>query len=181
MDKVENETNVLPFIVAIAIASLTIMFTYLNGAKKHTRDVFSPTDIVVPRFNLIDSISGKELTELDLTGSKYILNVWASWCVACQREHELLNQLAEKGVRIVGLNYRDDPYDVKMWLSERGNPYSVNLLDRIGSVTKELEVIGAPETFVVDSSGNIIFKHVGLLTKETWEEKLFPMYMGLKK
>jgi cytochrome c biogenesis protein CcmG/thiol:disulfide interchange protein DsbE len=95
-------------------------------------------------FSLADSMSDRVLTKADVVGSKLLLNVWATWCVACKREHGFLHQLAEQGVRLVGLNYLDARAPVDVWLTQLGNPYVMNLMDVNGELGEQLPVVGAP-------------------------------------
>ena len=92
----------------------------------------------------------------DLLGRAYLLNVWASWCVACRQEHPFLNELARnKIVPIIGLNYKDKREDALGWLGSLGNPYELSLADIDGRLGIDLGVYGVPETFVIDKQGVI--------------------------
>lgn len=110
----------------------------------------------------------KKVTNRDLLGERKLVNVWGTWCVACELEHKLLLEIASQGIRIVGLNYKDNPNEARRWLQHRGDPYEFNIVDPEGRLGIELGVYGAPSTFVLDSDGTIIDKHVGQLTKPSW-------------
>ena len=111
----------------------------------------------------------------DLLGDTLLVNVWATWCPTCKAEHdELLRIRAETGLTIVGVNYKDDPDEARRWLREFGNPYDFNILDRDGSLGVELGVYGAPETFLLDAAGTIVYKRVGEITRQVWLEELAP-------
>ncbi|MFC4626347.1 DsbE family thiol:disulfide interchange protein [Daeguia caeni] len=100
-------------------------------------------------------------------GKLTLVNVWASWCAPCRQEHPLLMELArDDRIRIVGLNYKDKPENARRFLGELGNPYVAVGADSDGRTAIEWGVYGVPETFLVDQSGKIIFKHVGPLTAE---------------
>lgn len=117
----------------------------------------------------------------DLRGTPYLLNVWASWCGACRIEHPLLMQIAEQRVLpIYGLNYRDRREDALKWLERFGNPYEMIAFDERGDVGIDLGVYGAPETYLVDRSGVVAFKHVGPITQKIWEEVLHPKIVELQ-
>jgi cytochrome c biogenesis protein CcmG/thiol:disulfide interchange protein DsbE len=88
-------------------------------------------------------------------GKPVLLNVWATWCPTCRAEHQYLNQLSAQGVRVVGLNYKDDRQKAIVWLKELGNPYSLSLFDGDGMLGLDLGVYGAPETFLID--GKVLF------------------------
>jgi cytochrome c biogenesis protein CcmG/thiol:disulfide interchange protein DsbE len=107
------------------------------------------------------------ISRADLLGAPYLLNVWASWCPACQIEHPLIERIAREGkIQVIGFNYKDDPVDAKRWLRQFGDPYSQIVVDRDGRSGIEWGVYGAPETFLVDAQGVIRFKHVGPMTPE---------------
>lgn len=122
---------------------------------------------------------GDEETQLnrgDLMGNVSLVNVWATWCAACKFEHPVLNALAEQGVNIVGINYKDNSPAALKWLDELGNPYSFNIVDTAGSLGLDLGVFGAPETYLVDKAGVIRHKHVGIVDMQVWETTLKPLY-----
>lgn len=117
----------------------------------------------------------------DLRGRVYLLNVWASWCVACRDEHPLLLDMArQKIVPIIGLNYKDQRDDALKWLAELGNPYEMSLSDLDGRVGIDLGVYGVPETFLIDREGVIRYKHIGPVTPEVLQKTLLPKIDELK-
>ena len=111
----------------------------------------------------------------DLKGQRWVLNVWASWCVSCRIEHPVLNQLARDNSTIIGLNYKDEPENAKQWLAERGNPYRKSPMDIQGLVGIDWGVIAVPETFVIDENGIVIFKHTGPISPEIAENTIMPL------
>ncbi len=112
----------------------------------------------------------------ELRGRVYLLNVWASWCVACRQEHPFLNKLTRnKTIPIIGLNYKDKREDALGWLASLGNPYETSLADNDGRLGIDLGVYGVPETFVIDKEGVIRYKHIGPITPEAWEQKMAPL------
>jgi cytochrome c biogenesis protein CcmG/thiol:disulfide interchange protein DsbE len=116
----------------------------------------------------------------DLRGRVYLLNVWASWCVACRQEHAYLNELtSRKAVTVIGLNYKDRREDALQWLGNLGNPYEMSLSDSDGRLGIDLGVYGVPETFVIDKQGVIRYKQIGPLTPEAWETKIAPLIKEL--
>lgn len=136
-------------------------------------------DKPVPAFNLPRLDSGDPISAQVLKGKPYLLNVWATWCVACRVEHSFLLQLAQQGVRIIGLNYKDESPEAKRWLQRLGDPYELNIVDAGGRLGLDLGVFGAPETYVVDAKGVIRFKHVGIVDQNVWQEKIAPIYRSL--
>jgi cytochrome c biogenesis protein CcmG/thiol:disulfide interchange protein DsbE len=134
----------------------------------------------VPAFNLQDlAEQNKQYQQAIFTGQPMLLNVWATWCPTCYAEHQFLNQLAEQGVKIIGLNYKDDRTKAVEWLNRLGNPYLITLYDGDGMLGLDLGVYGAPETFVIDAKGVIRYRHVGNVNADNWRESLQPLYRQL--
>lgn len=132
----------------------------------------------LPTLNQDDTNTSPE----DLAGRVWLLNVWASWCVACRAEHPLLNELAQRDVvPIVGLNYKDARDDAKRWLRERGDPYSVVAVDADGRVGIDWGVYGVPETFVIDKKGVIRHKHIGPISPDALRNEILPLIARLQK
>jgi len=141
----------------------------------HKEDLPSPLiGKSIPEFTL--PLLGQEevkVTQADLIGVPFLLNVWASWCATCRIEHPLIEALADSGaLRVIGLNYRDDAADARRWLNHFGNPYAMNLADTSGRVSIDFGVYAAPESFLVDASGRILYKHIGALTQEAIEQEI---------
>jgi len=112
----------------------------------------------------------------DLLGEPVLVNVWATWCPTCLAEHdELLRIRDTTGLRIVGVNYKDDPDLALAWLARYGNPYDLVIQDPDGSLGVELGVYGAPETFLLDAEGTIIYKRVGDINERIWRNELEPL------
>ncbi len=118
-------------------------------------------------------------TQEDLKGQVSLLNVWATWCVSCRIEHPYLLSLAEQGVPIVGVNYKDDVEAARQWLKDLADPYVYSVVDLDGRLGIDLGVFGAPETYVVDKHGVIRYKHVGVVNEKVWTEKLEPIVRAL--
>jgi periplasmic protein thiol:disulfide oxidoreductases, DsbE subfamily len=134
-------------------------------------------DKPVPAFELPNLREPDQLVKTEeLLGEPYLLNVWATWCPSCRVEHPYLLQLAEQGVKIVGLNYKDEDEPAKDWLKHFKDPYSLIIADREGRLGLDLGVYGAPETFIVDAEGIIRYKHVGVVDERVWRSTLAPIY-----
>lgn len=116
----------------------------------------------------------------DLAGQVALLNVFASWCAPCREEHAVLLDLAERGVPLYGLNYKDAPAAARRWLTTLGNPYLRTGADRDGSVANGLELRGLPQTVVVDRSGRIAFVHVGAMTVSDVRDIILPLIDTLR-
>ena len=122
----------------------------------------------------------RELSTTDMRGQVWVLNVWASWCVSCRAEHEVITKLAERNlVTVVGLNYKDESDDAERWLQQFGNPYATSVIDYDGRVGIDWGVYGVPETFVIGADGLIKYKHIGPVTHESLEEKIMPVIREL--
>lgn len=118
---------------------------------------------------------GREISRSDWLGRRALVNVWASWCVGCREEHDLLMDLHEMGVIIYGLNYKDTRSEALAWLEARGDPYQFSVYDGSGRIGIDWGVYGVPETFVIDEQGIILYKHVGVLTLEVVEQAISPL------
>ena len=121
-----------------------------------------------------------QITEKDFEGQVWVLNVWASWCVACRAEHEVIKRLSGTGIaRVIGLNYKDKPEDARNWLKDLGDPYALSLMDQDGWVGIDWGVYGVPETFIIGKDGLIKYKHIGPVDFETLGAKIVPLLKEL--
>lgn len=163
----------LPLLIFIPLGVLLVKALQLNPQELPSALVDKP----VPEFELKSLLlPGKTFSRADLLGQKTLLNVWATWCPSCRVEHPWLLKIArEHGVRIVGLNYKDERNAAMEWLRRYENPYEFNIYDVDGKLGLDLGVYGAPETFVVDSAGIIRYKHVGVVDNTVWQETLLPV------
>lgn len=109
-------------------------------------------------------------------GKPILLNVWATWCPTCRAEHQFLNRLKAQGIRVVGMNYKDDRRKAMNWLRELGNPYTLSLFDGNGMLGLDLGVYGAPETFLIDGKGIIRYRHAGDLNDRVWQQQIKPLW-----
>ena len=122
----------------------------------------------------------RTLSTRDLLGQVWVLNVWASWCVSCRAEHEVVTALAKQNlVTVVGLNYKDESKDAVRWLQQFGDPYATSLVDYDGRVGIDWGVYGVPETFVIGADGKIKYKHIGPMTMESLNQKVLPVIREL--
>jgi len=138
-------------------------------------------DKPVPAFQLADLYQPEQQHGSEvLSGRPMLLNVWATWCPTCFAEHQYLNRLADEGVYIVGLNYKDDRQEAIDWLGRLGNPYQLSLYDPSGMLGLELGVYGAPETYLIDSQGIIRYRHVGDVNERVWQQALQSKYEAMQ-
>lgn len=169
----------LPLLIFLGIAGFL-----LKGLDRDPREVPSPLigkpapDTVVP----VLGDGAKSWSPAQMRGQVWLLNVWGSWCAACQVEHPLLNQWAERKLApIVGLAWKDAPDASQAWLARLGNPYQLSVSDRNGKAAIDWGVYGAPETFVIDREGIIRDKHIGPLTQAVIEQRIAPLVARLQK
>lgn len=132
-----------------------------------------------PAFELA-TLEGARASNHDLVGQKSLVNVWATWCITCRVEHPFLMDLQRQGVRLIGVNYKDNQADAERWLQEKGNPFVFSAIDKDGKLGIELGVFGAPETYFVDSRGVIQYKHVGEINQRVWDDSLNAVWQSLK-
>ena len=172
----------LRYMVPLAVFALLVAFLY-RGLSLDPKLVPSPlVGKPVPTFTLtrLDNPAAT-ISDADFKGKVTLLNVWATWCVSCRREHETLVELAKTGqVDIYGLNYKDNREDANRWLNRLGNPYVANAFDSDGRVGIDWGVYGAPETFIIDREGIIRHKHIGPLTIEIINNEILPLVAKLK-
>jgi|SRR5882724_2444711 len=171
----------LRFILPLGIFA-ALVFVLWRGLSLNPTEVPSPLiDKPAPSFTLtrLDD-AGKTLARDDMLGKVWVLNVWASWCVACREEHPLLVEFARsKSVPIIGLNYKDKRPDGLGWLSQFGNPYDASVFDGEGKVGIDFGVYGVPETFIIDKRGVVRYKQIGPLTPEIIKTRVQPLLKEL--
>lgn len=169
----------IPLVVFIVMAVF-----FAIGLTMNPRDIPSPLlGKPVPEFSL-PPVQGRTLglSSADLRGQVSLVNVFASWCVACREEHPVLMGLKEKGVVPVhGLNYKDKPDDAQAWLNQLGDPYTRTGADISGRVAIDWGVYGVPETFVIDRDGRIVHKHIGPITAQALRDTIMPIISTLQK
>jgi len=136
-------------------------------------------DRPLPSFSLPTLAGDEPVSADDLKGRPVLLNVWATWCISCRVEHPYLQRLADSGVTIVGINYKDDSQAARQWLVELGDPYRLSIVDADGSLGLDLGVYGAPETYFVDASGVVRYRHVGVIDERVWTGRLQAVYEAL--
>jgi cytochrome c biogenesis protein CcmG/thiol:disulfide interchange protein DsbE len=169
------------FLLPLGIFIVLVVFLGI-GLNRTPREVPSPLiDKPAPTFQVPQLHEpDKTISQKDMVGKVWLFNVWASWCVSCRQEHPVLVELSKKNVvPIVGLNYKDGREDGMKWLRDWGNPYVLSAFDQDGRVGIDYGVYGVPETFVVDKSGTIRYKHIGPLTQDVVEKKLLPLVQEL--
>jgi len=166
--------------VAIFAALIGVMASLLTDSERNSDLSRLPSALIgqpVPAFELPAVTPGVPggFSNADLLGRVTVLSVFASWCVPCLAEHPQITRIAETGTPVYGLNHRDKPEDAEKWLRRHGNPYIAVGADLNGRASVEWGVTGVPETFIIDVSGRIAYKHVGPVTPDALNEKIMPL------
>jgi cytochrome c biogenesis protein CcmG, thiol:disulfide interchange protein DsbE len=171
----------LRFLIPLAVFGVLLAFLGA-GLKLDPREVPSPLiGKPAPGFALarLDD-AAQTIKREDMLGKVWMLNVWASWCVACREEHPLLVEFSHrKLLPMYGLNYKDQRRDGLAWLGQFGNPYDASLFDADGRVGIDFGVYGVPETFIIDRQGVVRMKHIGPLTPEVLQTEIEPLVRKL--
>jgi cytochrome c biogenesis protein CcmG, thiol:disulfide interchange protein DsbE len=176
-------SRLLPLLVFIALAALLLVGLQMSRTRDPNAIPSPFIDRAAPAFSLPTLRDPQRIvSNADLLGEPYLLNVWGSWCPACQVEHPLIERIArQRLVRVVGFNYKDDGADAQRWLQQFGDPYDPVIVDRDGRNAIDWGIYGAPETFLVDAAGIIRFKHVGPLTTDILEREIRPRLAEMRR
>jgi cytochrome c biogenesis protein CcmG/thiol:disulfide interchange protein DsbE len=160
-----------------AFIALVVLFAFGLDPKRDIHALPSPLiGKPAPEFALTDVLdASRSVSNATLKGQVYVLNVWASWCLPCRQEHQALLEISRQHVvPIIGLDYMDEREKAKQWLEQLGNPYSAVAFDTDGRTAIDWGVYGAPETYLVDARGRVIFKFISPVTQEVWEKEFLP-------
>lgn len=173
----------LRYLIPLGLFLVLVVFLAIGLTRDPNKLPSALLDKPAPTFRLPQlNDPDKTFSAADMRGKVWMMNVWASWCVSCRDEHPYLLQYAKSGaVPIYGLNYKDKREDALAWLGELGDPYVSSAVDLDGRVGIDYGVYGAPETYIIDKSGTIRFKHVGALTPNVWSEKVLPLIQELNR
>lgn len=165
------KANVIRLLSVVLVIGGVLAAIGLGLENKNTNKAEVSVVKQLPAFDAPDLLDpNSRVTQQDFLISDYkLLNVWASWCGICLSEHAFLKNLAQQGVPIYGLNYRDESRAATRYLQQHGNPFVKVAQDPQGSVALDLGVIGTPETYLINSAGEIVFKYSGQLTQEKWQ------------
>ncbi len=171
-------------IPAVLFAALVGLFVVGLNPQRDIHALPSPLiGKPAPQFTLTDVLDAShQVSNSPLQGQVYVFNVWATWCAGCRQEHETLLAIAKQNVvPIVGLDWNDDRHKATSWLKQLGNPYNQVAFDNEGRVAIDWGVYGAPETFLIDAQGHIIFKHIAPLTMEIWQQEFLPRIAAARR
>lgn len=165
------------FLIPLVLFIVLVVFLAV-GLSRDPHEVPSPLiGKPAPSFNLSQLADpSKNFSPESMKGQVWVLNVWASWCVACREEHPVLVELGKLNVApIVGLDYKDKRDDALAMLARQGDPYVLSVSDVNGRVGIDYGVYGVPETYVIDKAGIIRFKHIGPITMNLLNQKMIPL------
>ena len=173
-------SRMLPLAAFILLVILLVV-----GLKISDRKTLLPSPLIdkpAPAFNLPMLLKPDQtVSKESFLGKPYLVNFWGSWCVTCRVEHPVITELAKMNVvTVVGLNFRDEPEDAVAWLNQFGNPYDIILTDYEGRTSIDFGVYAAPETFLVDPSGTIVFKRLGEMTMDIVETEILPRIASME-
>lgn len=171
------------FLIPLLLFIVLVIFLGI-GLNRDPREVPSPLiNKPAPAFEVVQLAQpNKTFSPANMKGQVWILNVWASWCVACREEHPVLVELAKSGqAPLIGLDYKDKREDALAMLQRQGDPYVLSAFDASGRVGIDYGVYGVPETYIIDQAGIIRFKHIGPVTMQILNEKMYPLIRELKK
>lgn len=170
----------LLFLLPVA-AFFAVVAAFVMGLRHDPSHITSTLiDKPLPQFSLPAVRDDQGLASADFKGEPMLLNVFASWCVACRLEHSLLLQLKDQGITIQGLDWKDDAADGARYLADNGDPYMKAGNDRNGRTGIDLGVAGVPETFVVDRKGRVRYKFIGPIETSDWEDTIKPLLQRLR-
>jgi cytochrome c biogenesis protein CcmG/thiol:disulfide interchange protein DsbE len=169
----------VPLVIFVVLAG----FLYVGLGLK-PREVPSPfinkpaPDFQLPNLHAMN----QQFSNKEMLGKVWLLNVWASWCVACRQEHPVLVDMARRDeVPVYGLNYKDTRSAALGWLNQHGDPYKISIMDAKGNVGIDYGVYGVPETFIIDKQGIIRHKVIGPVTYQELQQCVMPLVKELKK
>ena len=163
----------LLIIPSIFFLIILLVFFYLLTIERNPSEL--PSNLLnkdVPVFETESLLKEERFISSKVFGSEIILvNFFATWCKPCRDEHIYIKRFSnEKGIKVIGINYKDNPDKAIEWLKNLGNPYSDVPIDNYGRIAIDWGVYGIPETFIVNSKGVIKYRHVGQITKKTYKK-----------
>jgi len=170
-------------LIAFSLLALLLGAGVLMNSGKDTSAIPSPLiGKPAPAFSLpVLGEPERLITNADLRGEPYLLNVWGSWCPACRDEHPVITELAQSGrIKVIGYDYKDEPEDAQRWLEQFGNPYALVIADQDGRAALNWGIYGAPESFLVDAQGIVRWKFIGPMSDGVVRDLLLPELEKLK-
>ena len=166
----KNRLTLFAVIIFLSFC-FVIFYKGLNNPNTYSPKIKDKKNIPIfeaKDFNSNSYLNSEKIFDEDIF---YIVNIWASWCLPCRKEHPLLMRLSKnQSVKLIGLNYKDNSNNAKKFINKLGNPYSQIIIDNDGTLSVEFGAYGVPETFIIDKNKMIIRKFIGPIDKEIVEE-----------
>ena len=163
----------LLIIPSILFLSILLTFFYLLIIERDPSAI--PSNLLdknIPKFETESLLRKERFISSKEFGNEIILvNIYATWCLPCRDEHIYIKRFSnEKGIRVIGINYKDNSKKTIQWLKNLGNPYSNVPIDKNGRIAIDWGVYGIPETFIVSSKGIIKYRHIGPVTEKIYKK-----------
>jgi cytochrome c biogenesis protein CcmG, thiol:disulfide interchange protein DsbE len=174
MSRLQKIKKIIPFVILFALLAILGRELFYSNPNELPSALIGEE---VPDFNLPNLFGSQPaFTPKAFAGRVSLLNVWATWCYACEIEHPMLMKISNQyHVPIYGIVYKDQAKDAIAWLVKNGNPFVMSGDDRKGNVAIDLGVYGTPETFVINAQGKIVYRHIGAIDQKTWDDVLYPL------
>ncbi len=166
------------FILPLVLFGLLVVVLAIGIKNSPEKDII-PSPLIgkpAPTFSLPSLTDpGQKVTSAQLRGHWYLFNVWGTWCISCRMEQAMLLRIKQTGlIPLVGLDWRDDPSVALSYLKHEGDPYQTIAVDQDGMEAIMWGVYGAPETFLVNPAGIVVYKYIGPITERAWERDILP-------
>ena len=169
----------LPFFAALILIPIMILGLRSDPSELPSQYIGKPA----PEFNVPTLRDpSKNISNEDLKGQISLVNIWATWCAGCRDEHPFLMELSDENtIPIYGINWRDNRQDALRWLEALGDPYVASGFDGDGRVGIDWGAYGAPETFLLNADGRVVYRFTGPLNRSLWNEEFVPRIAELTK
>ena len=154
-------------LVSVIVIFFVTFFYSLNANKENNPNVMLNKTLPAIELTSLTNSNLKQTLPIINQDKYYLINIWSSWCVPCRKEHQILMKLKNK-IKIYGINYKDQKINALSFLKELGSPFYFIGADKDGSISIEIGAYGIPETYIVNSQGIIIFKHVGPINQKIY-------------
>ncbi len=161
------------FLPSILFFLIIFVFFYLLIIERNPNEL--PSTLInkkPPNFKAISLFNDNSfVTNSDLTGEITLVNFFSSWCLPCKEEHPFIKKLSNQpGIKLIGINYKDDDTKAKKWLEELGNPFDMIGKDKNGRIGIDWGLYGVPETYIIDKNGIIKYKYIGPINKKNYKK-----------
>ena len=164
-----NWLRLLPAIVVIALVA--VFAWLLVGPERVSDDPMVGQPVPSITLEALDGRTGFDPAAIE---GPYLLNIWGSWCPPCRAEHPMLHRLSEEGIRLFGINFKDTEAQANRYLDDDGDPFAGIAFDPGGRTAIEWGVTGPPETFIIAGDGTVLYKFIGPLVGDDYEQRFRP-------